>query len=108
RVKRRGVHSEIQIDDQVHLSLRSFGLHFDILDGSFGALVGDVVVMSSKIVLEEKLVTLCAGHQCVAAPDEPYARPVRFRAWLLDRERKLLLLNLANYVVNDLLVGLRP
>jgi hypothetical protein len=51
RVERRRVHAEVQVDDQVHLALRR-GLVPDSisLDGSFGHVLGDRVVVRAEIV----------------------------------------------------------
>src|SRR5215472_630110 len=63
--------------------------------------------MSAEIVLQEKFVAFGAGHQSVAAPDEPDPRPVFFRAGILNRKLKLFVLQLIDDMPDDLFVRLR-
>ena len=52
-------------------------------------ILADGVVVRTEIMAEEVLVALGAGHNRVAAPDEPDAGPIFFRVRILHRELHL-------------------
>ncbi len=108
RIQGRRVHAEIQIDHQVHLSARGDVAPHDLLDVALGRLVGNMVVMRAKVMIEKVLMTLGTGADGVAAPDEPDARPILLGIGIGHGVTHFALAKLVEHVALDLVIGLRP
>ena len=104
RVKRRGVHAEVDIDHQVELALGRVLMPLDLLDELFGGLGRNRVGVGPQVMFEEIFMPLGARHQGVAAPDDPQARPVFGRIGVFNGKLHCLVGQLLNRPGDDLLI----
>ena len=87
-VERRGVHPEVQIDDQVELAARRLSRQVTSSTASLRDASGACAPSSRAEVVARgsTRVPWRSTSERVAAPDEPDARPVLRRVGVLDRE----------------------
>ena len=100
RVERRGIHAEIQVDDEIHLAYRRDFVPLHLLR-SILAILADGIGMSAEVVLEGVFVALHASHDGVATPDVPNSRIILFRFRIGNRILQFPGFKLFQYVLND-------
>jgi len=106
-VERGGIHAEIEVHYQVHLSGGRLLVPLHFLHRISRHVFGNSVGVGAEVMFEEVFVSLGAGHQGVAAPDEPDTRPVLERVRVLDGKPELSVPELLHGVRSDFVRRLR-
>ena len=108
RIQRRCIHAEIDIHDQVEFAFGGILTVLYFVEVARIHFIRNDLVVRAQIMLEEIFLTLCAGIQSIAAPDEPQAGPVFLRIRILDGKAHLSYFELFHHPLPDLSVGLCP
>ena len=87
-VERRCVHTEVQIDNQIHLALCRAFPPLNLLHGLLSGFVGDRIGVRAQIVAQEILVSLGAAMERIGPPDQPHTRPVFGQIGFFEREAR--------------------